>query len=541
MRADGTVDPAFDPAPFSFSGQASIAGMTLAGGVLYIVGDIRGVGPGIARDGVAALDPATGALLPFNPQFVGSPTSIAVVAGKVFVGGEFSSVDDASRNSIAAFDATTGVCSCRGTPARTAASVTIVADGTQLLVGGFFNRIGGAARPGLAALDPTTALATSWAPASRLTEARLIATDADTVYVWGREERRRPPRDPAQRRRAALVGGGVVRRGARGRRRPRPGRRRPAACVTYDAATGATARLATRSRAGGRRRSHRALTGCCWAGRFATVGGVAPPLVRRDRPADRPASPPPRLTRPGRASSASLFRVDGRRVYLAGTFTRIDGQRRLRIAALDSAAAAARRGRPSANRDVGRHRVGRRARDRVGPVRRERRATVPGVQRADRPAGRRLGHATTPTRRSAILRVDSGRLYADRVLRVDGRPRSSSPCRTGHRVRFLVKTDRRRSEIHDLAFVGHRAYIGGAFSGSTAKPRGRTGGDLAPGRALTSWKPTVNGAVTDLAAATDAVYVTGRVQHGRGRSAHDLAAFDPRTGTVLPWAPVLPG
>lgn len=103
VRADGTTDPAFTSIPFG----AAPYGVVFAGGRLYVHGGFTSV-DGRVRLGIVTLDPASGALLPWDPQTDDPVNQVAVDGGTLFIAGPFTSVGGQPRLGMAALDAATG-------------------------------------------------------------------------------------------------------------------------------------------------------------------------------------------------------------------------------------------------------------------------------------------------------------------------------------------------------------------------------------------------------------------------------------------------
>ena len=71
--------------PMVTGGTATVYGMSLSGGILYFDGNFTAV-DGTARKNVAAINPLTGALLPFAPKGVAAATSILATSSAIYVG-----------------------------------------------------------------------------------------------------------------------------------------------------------------------------------------------------------------------------------------------------------------------------------------------------------------------------------------------------------------------------------------------------------------------------------------------------------------------
>ena len=113
------LDPSTGAALTSFNvpiddGNGSLAGvMALAssGTTLYLSGGFQGVG-GQSRSGLAAVDMGTGAVLPWNPSATGDltygPTAMAFANNVVYFAGSFDHVGGQPREELAAVDAASG-------------------------------------------------------------------------------------------------------------------------------------------------------------------------------------------------------------------------------------------------------------------------------------------------------------------------------------------------------------------------------------------------------------------------------------------------
>src|SRR5205085_1149427 len=110
---------------------------------------------------LAALDATTGAAIPtFHPMVQGTDATVyalAVLGGKLFVGGQFTSVDGTTRRNLAAVDLTSGALD-PGVDAAVGVDNGdkirgMVASSTRMYVSGGFTRIDGTSRRHLAAFD----------------------------------------------------------------------------------------------------------------------------------------------------------------------------------------------------------------------------------------------------------------------------------------------------------------------------------------------------------------------------------------------------
>jgi hypothetical protein len=196
----------------AFNNQPDITWMTngfvravvRAGDRIYIGGrftSVRPCAPGtpctgsFAVNNVAAFDADTGiAIRSFRPAVTSDtiPTvyALAVLDGKLFIGGQFTAVDGAARRNFAAVDAITGALD----PAVDAQIGTedhhyvraLLAGPNRVYVGGVFSRVDGIARARLAAFDASGNLDPLWRPRANGAVASLaLACDGQTLFAGG--------------------------------------------------------------------------------------------------------------------------------------------------------------------------------------------------------------------------------------------------------------------------------------------------------------------------------------------------------------------
>ena len=176
-----------------------------AGNRIYIGGrftSVRGCAPGtscpgsvVAVNNVAAFDAETGAAIPsFKPEVTGETGTtvyaLAVLGGKLFIGGKFTSVDGQPRLNFAAVDAISG-----GVDAAVDAQIgsasghyvrALLAAGDKVFVGGVFGSVDGVARARLAAFNVSGELDLRWRPRADASVASLaLACDGQTIFVGG--------------------------------------------------------------------------------------------------------------------------------------------------------------------------------------------------------------------------------------------------------------------------------------------------------------------------------------------------------------------
>ncbi|MEM1041859.1 MAG: PQQ-binding-like beta-propeller repeat protein [Bacteroidota bacterium] len=211
VRPDGTVDPAFRPAPQIVGNPFDLGyveTLALDAGVLYVGGRFDEVG-GLPRRNFAALDAETGAVLPASitmtntgsgntnggpPQ--GTVETIVVRDGVLYLGGFFDTINGTGRGGVAALDPQTGALlpwdagltdgldAISGGPSVFQIGIGPAAGETTLYLTGFFDaargeeRLTGAAEVTLA--DPVTGeggAPTAWETDVELNTGDLVVTD----------------------------------------------------------------------------------------------------------------------------------------------------------------------------------------------------------------------------------------------------------------------------------------------------------------------------------------------------------------------------
>ena len=174
----GQRDPSWSPA--AVTGTAS--GLAFAGGRVYVWGFVTAVN-GVTRTGIAALDGATGAVLPWNAQASHPSREPAVLeaafeGGRAYVGGVFTTIGGEARAGFAVLDATTGAVLPATLPDDPAPGlVAIAASGNRVYVSGFF----AAGNPTLRAYDADLVPLAGWTPVSTIGE--VVATPTAVFHA----------------------------------------------------------------------------------------------------------------------------------------------------------------------------------------------------------------------------------------------------------------------------------------------------------------------------------------------------------------------
>lgn len=137
---------------------------------LYVGGDFTTV-DGKPRGHIAVFDLASGALLDeFTPQINGPVKAILVTDTTIYVGGGFQTIGSDGRMRLAAFDRSSS--SLLGWAPRAeygdVQDMILSPDGSKIIVGGAFTTISGVAASATAALDPKTGQVLPWAMNRRI-------------------------------------------------------------------------------------------------------------------------------------------------------------------------------------------------------------------------------------------------------------------------------------------------------------------------------------------------------------------------------------
>ena len=174
------------------AGTAQVDGRVSAilplGDRVYLGGEFTSVN-GVPRDRLAAVDATTGRLLDWAPRADGRVTALAASpdGSRVYASGSFTRINGLSRWRLASLDAATGALDPNWRPRADSGVHALAVSGNRLYVGGSFATIDGQARSRLALLDRTTgALDPNWKPSANGTvQALARSADGGRVYAGG--------------------------------------------------------------------------------------------------------------------------------------------------------------------------------------------------------------------------------------------------------------------------------------------------------------------------------------------------------------------
>jgi len=172
-------------------------GIAVAAGKAYAGGRFTSVRPPGAAAGINEVAPAylaafyasTGELVAsFNPVLNGQVYAVAASAdgSRIFVGGDFTTVNGVTRNRIAGFDTATGTLVTNWKPSVCYRVKTIAVSGGTVYFGGSFGLVNGQDRPRLAAVTADAGALLPWAPSvNGDVYAVDVADDGSKVYAGG--------------------------------------------------------------------------------------------------------------------------------------------------------------------------------------------------------------------------------------------------------------------------------------------------------------------------------------------------------------------
>ncbi|WP_162873076.1 PKD domain-containing protein [Austwickia chelonae] len=180
----------------SFDHKLNAQGLALAaspdGTRLYVGGDFTTV-DGQPRGHVAAFDIATGALVPgFNPNVNGQVKALTVTKDTLYAGGSFESAQGSARRRLASFRTSDGSMTSWAPKADDGYvwALLAVPDGSKVVIAGAFTTLSGQKASGTAAVHPTTGELLPWAMNNRIyvgPQAAItnLSTDGRAIYGGG--------------------------------------------------------------------------------------------------------------------------------------------------------------------------------------------------------------------------------------------------------------------------------------------------------------------------------------------------------------------
>jgi hypothetical protein len=195
IDASGAVN-AWNPlvSTLTFGGAPLVQVVLLAGNNLFFSGNFNSVG-GVPRRNLAALSVTTGEALAWNPDANSNVLALAYADNIVYAGGLFTNIAGLERRRLAALDGTTGEVSGWNPNVLGRATVGVfallAAEGNRLYVGGNFTNVLGATRNSLAVFSRNTGGLQNWNPnpgisvASQSPSINALALSGSSLYAGG--------------------------------------------------------------------------------------------------------------------------------------------------------------------------------------------------------------------------------------------------------------------------------------------------------------------------------------------------------------------
>jgi hypothetical protein len=194
LIAPGTANALTSSPASSWQTNGRVRAIAIAAGKIFIGGDFTrvrapgAIGGGVVRNHLAALSLKTGRVMPWHPRANGTVTALrANAAGTtIYIGGGFTTINGFSRAHVAAV--TTSGSALRKWRANTNGTVYAIAvSASRIYLGGSFSRVKGVKRNRLAAIgSASTARVTPWHPnANSTVRALTVSAGGRRVFAGG--------------------------------------------------------------------------------------------------------------------------------------------------------------------------------------------------------------------------------------------------------------------------------------------------------------------------------------------------------------------
>jgi hypothetical protein len=174
----------------TLNAQARTIAASADGARIFVAGDFTTVN-GVSRSRLAAIDATTGALITgFNPSPNGRVAELVVSGNTLYLGGVFSVVANRTRQRIAAVDATSGgLLAWAPAVNDEVMAITVPPGSGKVVLGGRFSTINGATNRGMGAVSASTGATLAW-PANQIIvnwgpDASIWSLNSDGPNVYG--------------------------------------------------------------------------------------------------------------------------------------------------------------------------------------------------------------------------------------------------------------------------------------------------------------------------------------------------------------------
>lgn len=184
INGDGSLDLTWNP-----NADNTVYAILVDGSSIYVGGDFTSIG-GQTRNRIAKLNNTDGAAdASWNPGAGNTVYTLAADSNWLYVGGSFASpsyIGGQIRNRIARVDKSNGVADATWNPNASSTVYAIAISGSDIYAGGIFTSIGGRARNRIAKLDNTTGAADITWNANANDIVYTIQISGSTIYAGGR-------------------------------------------------------------------------------------------------------------------------------------------------------------------------------------------------------------------------------------------------------------------------------------------------------------------------------------------------------------------
>ncbi|MDQ1674224.1 MAG: trimeric autotransporter adhesin [Frankiaceae bacterium] len=172
----------------SLNGQGMAITASPDGSTVYVGGDFTTV-DGASRPHIAAFSTATGAVKPFTSPVNGQVRALSATNGGVYAGGNFTAVGTAARSRLAAFDAAGRLLGWAPRADSLVRALVLTPSASKVVVGGQFSTLNGATALGLGAVNTSTGAVVPWSTNTTIQDygdkAGIVSLRADAGLVYG--------------------------------------------------------------------------------------------------------------------------------------------------------------------------------------------------------------------------------------------------------------------------------------------------------------------------------------------------------------------
>ena len=178
----------------SFSHQMNAQGLAIAaspdGSKIFVGGDFTSI-DGTPRGHIAAFDTATGALVAtFAPAISSQVRALATTSTTVFAGGSYLKVGSTSRSRLSAFDPSSGALLPWAPIADSNVwALAMSPDQSRVIVGGSFTTLGGISAYGMGSTDASSGAIMPWAANQKIQDAgvngAILSLRSDGTQIYG--------------------------------------------------------------------------------------------------------------------------------------------------------------------------------------------------------------------------------------------------------------------------------------------------------------------------------------------------------------------